>query len=131
MKKILFISISALFVSLSCSKQIEIDKSNLLIGVWKYQGWTESGAIFSRSSEFADNHCYRFNGDGTLTERKNSGWCGTPPITYADYAGAWRILNDSLIYVNVGYWGGTTSYRIDIESVDESVLRVQFIYDRK
>lgn len=128
MKKTILAIISFLFLFSSCSKDdIRIDPDNLLIGVWNYTGSQENTNIFSRNNEFVENHCYRFNADGTLTERKNSGWCGTPPISYADYPGTWTILNDTLIQLNVGYWGGTTRYKLDIEAVDSNSLKTSYV----
>jgi hypothetical protein len=110
----------------SCSKDdSKIDPDNLLLGTWNYSTYLEDAAVFTRSDAFTDNHCYRFKSDGTLTERKNSGWCGTPPVSYADYNGTWTIINDTLINVNVGYWGGNTSYKLDIEKIDESALVIR------
>lgn len=125
MKKIslILIFISSLFYS--CSKdEIKIDPDNLLIGVWNYSDYQNNASIFTRSQEFIDNHCYRFNADGSLIERKNAGWCGTPPISYADYQGSWTILNDTLINIIVGYWGGTMTYKLDIESLNSNSLKV-------
>jgi hypothetical protein len=127
----LFIFFLSLFLY-SCSKdEIKIEPDNLLIGIWNYSDYQDNASIFTRSQEFVDNHCYRFNSDGTLTERKNSGWCGTPPISYADYPGTWNFLNDTLIQINVGYWGGSTSYRLDIESISSKSLKVVTIPDAK
>ena len=126
-KKILPIFFS-LFLLGACSKDdIRIDPDNLLIGVWNYSGFQDNTNIFSRNNEFIDNHCYRFNSDGTLTERKNSGFCGTPPISYADYSGTWTILNDTLIQINVGYWGGTTRYKLDIEVINSNSLEASYV----
>jgi hypothetical protein len=109
----------------SCSKEkIEIDPDNPLIGVWNYSGYTDHAQVFARSKEFSDNPGYQFNADGTLMERKNAGFCGTPPVSYADYQGTWSIINDTLVRIDVGYWGGTTVYNLDIESVDYDFLNV-------
>jgi hypothetical protein len=119
---ILFL-LSSLFFS--CTKeQIKIDPDNLLIGVWVFSEYKDDITIFKRDQEFTDNDCLKFNSDGTLIERKNSGWCGTPPISYANYDGTWSIENDTLIQVKVGYWGGTTSYKLDIESISPTTLKV-------
>lgn len=113
-----------------CSKDdIKIDPDNLLIGVWNFSEYSDNSVVFSRDDKFIDNHCYKFNSDGTLTERKNSGFCGTPPVTYADYSGTWKILNDTLILINVGYWGGTTNYMLDIEHIDNKSLTASFVYE--
>jgi len=125
MKRISVISILAISIFCSCSKnEISIDPDNLLIGVWNYSEYTDNAMVFKRSQEFKDINCYRFNTDGTLTERKNSGWCGTPPVSYADYQGSWTMLNDTLIRINVGYWGGTMTYKLDVEFLDANSLKV-------
>ena len=127
MKNLIIIG-TLLFISIGCSKDnIQVDSDNLLIGVWKYSDFNNNDNIYIRSNEFIENHCYKFNSDGTMTERKNSGWCGTPPITYADYLGKWNIINDTLIQINVGYWGGTTKYKLDIQSVDSNILKVSYV----
>jgi hypothetical protein len=115
--------LSSLFYS--CTKdEIRVDPDNLMIGVWIFSDYQENATIFTRNQVFTDTHCYRFNQDGTLTERKNAGWCGTPPISHADYEGSWTVLNDTLIRVDVGYWGGSMSYKLDIESLSPLSLKV-------
>lgn len=127
MKNLLFV-VTLLFISIGCSKDnIQIDPDSFLLGVWNYSDFNNNDNIYIRSFEFIENHCYEFNSDGTMTERKNSGWCGTPPITYADYQGTWNIINDTLIQINVGYWGGTIKYKLDIQSVDSNVLKVSYV----
>jgi hypothetical protein len=65
----------------SCTKeQIKTDPDNLLIGIRVFYEYKNDVSIFLRDHEFIDNNCLKFNSDGTLIERKNSGWCGTPPI---------------------------------------------------
>lgn len=54
-------------------------------------------------------------------ERKNAGWCGTPPIAYADFNGSWA-KNDSLIDITVDYWGGVANYHWKIISIDNNNL---------
>jgi hypothetical protein len=132
MKKILLFIISLIPVLFSCTKdEIKIDPDNLLTGIWNYSVYQDNSDVFTRSNEFINDHCYQFNADGTLLERKNSGWCGTPPVSYADYAGTWTLLNDTLINVVVGYWGGTTTYMLDVESVTENSLKVIYIPSAK
>jgi len=128
MKKTILAIFSILSLIGACSKDdFKIDPDNLLIGVWNYSGFQDNTTMFSRNIEFIDNHCYRFSSDGTLIERKNSGFCGTPPISYADYSGTWTILNDTLIQINVEYWGGTTSYKLDIEAIDSNSLKASYV----
>lgn len=112
----------------SCGKeQIIIDPDNPLIGNWTYSHYADDALFFERSNGFINDHCYRFKPDGSMTERKNAGWCGTPPISYDDFAGTWTVKNDTLIEVSVGYWGGTDSYTLDINFVDLNILEVKYI----
>jgi hypothetical protein len=125
MKRLFFILILPVLLLFSCNKEeININPDNLLLGVWSYSNYQSDAAVFARSTKFTDNHCYMFNADGSLTERKNSGWCGTPPVTYADYDGTWRIINDTLIHIRVGYWGGSMTYGLDIERIDSDSLKI-------
>lgn len=126
--KNLILLCTLIFISVGCSKDsIQIDPHNLLIGIWNYSGSNDNINIYKRSSEFTNNQCYKFNGDGTMTERKISGWCGTPPVSYADYPGTWTIINDTLIQINDGYWGGTTSYKLNILTKSLNTLKVSYI----
>lgn len=116
----------------SCNKdEIKIDSSNLLLGTWNVSGYEDNTTIYNRSNAFIDEPGFEFKNDGTLIERKNSGWCGTPPISYANYSGTWSVINDTLIQVEVGYWGGTSSYYLDIESVDSKYLKFTLLFDEK
>ena len=111
---------------LSCTKEeIKIDPDNLLIGTWDYTGYHNNMSIYTRSLDFSDNHCYRFNSDGTLVERNISGWCATPPVSYDNYDGTWTILNDTLIQIHVEYWGGMRDYKMGINSVDRDSLKIE------
>ncbi len=117
------------FLSVSCSKdEIKIDPDNLLLGTWNYSEYQNDASVFIRSSEFANNPGYKFSSDGTLVERKNTGWCGTPPVSYGDYTGTWSVLNDTLIEINTTYWGGEITYKLDIQSVNSNTLKVVTIY---
>ena len=121
------IILTVLFI-VSCNKEeIITDPDNPLLGIWNYSGFQDNMYIYTRNLEFIDAQCYEFKNDGTLIERKNAGWCGTPPITYADYAGTWHLLNDTLIHIKVGYWGGTLFYKLDIESVDSKFLKATLV----
>lgn len=128
MNKLTTAIIFIVLLFISCNKEeIKTDPDNPLLGIWNYSNFQDNMWIYTRNLEFIDNHCYEFKNDGTLIERKNSGWCGTPPITYADYPGTWSLLNDTLVQIEVGYWGGTASYKLDIESVDSKFLKATIV----
>jgi Lipocalin-like domain len=125
MKKILLLNIILCLLPLSCRKdEIKIDKDNLLIGTWNLSRYDVNEKIYSRSRTFSQTYCYQFNADGTLIERSLAGFCATPPVSYSDYQGNWSMINDSLIKVDVAYWGGTTNYTLKIVSVTADSLKV-------
>lgn len=116
------------FALASCAKdEIIIDPDNLLIGNWNYSDYSDDALLFERSTGFIDDHCYKFKPEGTVTERKNSGWCGTPPISYEDFPGTWSVINDTLIDVSVGYWGGTDNYILDFKFLGPNLLELKYI----
>jgi hypothetical protein len=125
MKKsyMIFIFLGALIFS--CTKdEIKIDPNNPLIGIWNYSSQETNTLVFTRSQEFSDNYCYRFNVDGTLIERNISGWCATPPVSYTNYQGNWTMQNDTLINVNVTYYDGKRNYKLAIEEVNANSLKL-------
>jgi hypothetical protein len=126
MKRTVLLMMFLAAAGFACTKeQAEIDPESALAGIWVLSGYEDDIIVFNREEELADNVCYNFIPDGTLIERKNSGWCGTPPISYADYKGSWYAINDTLVRINGSYWGGKMTYNIDIESVSPTRLRIR------
>jgi hypothetical protein len=102
-----------LFLS-GCEKEY----SGLLIGNWidrtvNNEEITMTHANHLRNAEYG----FSFKEGGIFVERKNAGWCGTPPVTYEDFEGTWN-QTDSLIVITVGYWGGQMEYRWIIQSIN-------------
>ena len=125
MKKVQILLVILVALMVSCSKDdIKVDPDNLILGVWNYSSYQDNTMIFTRNIKFTDNQAYKFIDDGTVIERQNAGFCGTPPITYTDNTGTWTIINDNLIRIKVPYWGGTLNYRLEIVSLDETTLKV-------
>jgi hypothetical protein len=132
MKRIFFIALLIFPGLFSCQKnELKIDPEHPLIGLWNLSEYQDNMVVYSRQNEFKDNPGINFHADGTLTVRQNSGWCGTPPVSYANYEGSWSTLNDTLLQVSAGYWGGTLNYRVDVESVTADSLKVIMIYENK
>lgn len=74
---------------------------------------------------------YIFHDDGCLIVRKNAGWCGTPPITYANYEGNWNYVHDTKVFISADYWGtpeggGRHEYHLNILELTEEKLVVQW-----
>lgn len=122
---VLILSVSIL---LSCDKTEDfVDPSDQnLYGFWvnptsdnENNVWT-----YEKSTELPKNNWgLNFKADKTVVERKNSGWCGTPPIAYGDFPGKWN-LTDSIISFSVGYWGGTVDRQWKIISISNKYLKI-------
>ena len=130
MKRFFIIAVLLIPALLSCQEdELTVDPGHPLIGLWNLTEYCGDAVIYVRQQEFTDNQGYDLHADGTLTVRQNSGFCGTPPISYADYKGSWNILNDTLLQLSTDYWGGTLNYEMDIESLTADSLKVIMIYE--
>jgi hypothetical protein len=99
---------------------------DLLVGHWSDQEYSDTIEIFTRKANLPENE-YGFSiyPDGKILERKNAGWCGTPPISYGDFNGTWTRENDSVVAVEVDYWGGKMKYKMEILKLNETKLEVR------
>jgi hypothetical protein len=101
-----------------------------IVGTWVHQTDQDTVTIMQRASGLDSNkYGFIFNSDGTFVERKNSGWCGTPPINYANFSGQWKQVSRNEISINVGYWGGQTSYCLRVLSLNDTDLRMVITYN--
>lgn len=127
--------LAILFLTLvlhSCEKNEELsaDPNNLLVGHWLATDFSEEHTTFRRAKSLTENdYGITFKSNGTLVERKNAGWCGTPPISYADFEGNWS-QNDSNLSLNVSFWGGMAQLTWEIESVDATTLIVKRVEEK-
>jgi len=117
----------------SCSQPTDSDandhKPGNLYGTWVFARYEENDTVLRKSAELDDDkYGLIIRRKGKLTERKNSGPCGTPPIIYANYEGEWKRLSDSLLEIAVGYWGGIISYRMEIVSLSHDELKILYHY---
>jgi hypothetical protein len=118
---------------LSCEKEdpeAELLGENAeVVGTWVEEEYQEDLLWLKRSTELdPSRYGFTIREDGEFIERKNAGWCGTPPITYADFEGSWEALSDSLLDITVGYWGGIMTYQIRIVSLDQEMLAIRYLY---
>jgi len=124
-----FISLVLLIFSLvnGCTTSTSLDNSSELTGTWVLQDESDGTSILKRAKKL-DNDKYGFiiKGNGTFLERKNSGWCGTPPISYANFEGTWIQESDSVLKIETGFWGGVTKYQIEIVSLFKNVLTIKY-----
>jgi hypothetical protein len=119
----------------ACEKEEEKftlkSSEDLLVGHWSDQQYRDTIEIFTRKVNLPeDEFGFSLYPDGSILERKNSGWCGTPPISYGDFNGTWSRENDSVVAVEVDYWGGKMKYKMEIRKLSETKLEVlKFDYE--
>jgi len=107
----------------SNNKPLIINVPNLT-GSWINPSNIDSSMLFEKSSKLKKNeYGFTFNEKGTFLERKNAGWCATPPVSYADFNGSW-ILKDSIIEINVDYWGGKATYQWKVVLLENNWLKI-------
>jgi hypothetical protein len=127
MKIKIFILICIIPGYLSCQKDngFDLTKSHeKLIGYWVNPSYPDSFLILSKYSRLKENeYGIAFMSDGSLVERKNAGWCGTPPISYGDFNGTWN-MKDSIVNINVDYWGGKANYTWKIVFLSDTELKI-------
>jgi hypothetical protein len=113
----------------SCSKNEDDKPAGIdgLSGNWVNIQYQDSIIMLERSAALNENaYGFTFQDDGTFVERKNAGWCGTPPIVFADFDGTWSN-KDSLVDISVGYWGGTALYEWKILSITDKKIKILVI----
>jgi hypothetical protein len=107
------------------SKTGETLDSSAITGAWGNTIYNDSLVTLSKLKALPDDdYGILFLQDGKLTENKNAGWCGTPPISYAEFSGLWDLSADSVLTVETSYWGGKIWMEWKLLSVDPG----QFTY---
>jgi len=113
-------------VVFSCSEsyQLEAESEFDITGFWVNQSINDTIYAYDKSSHLKEGqYCFGFQENEEFVERKNAGWCGTPPISYADFEGTWS-LTDSIVDISVAFWGGTASYKWKIISLNHQQLQL-------
>jgi hypothetical protein len=124
----LFLVLSA-FAWISCEESNDpvIDESDLLLGYWINPVWVDTIVQYERGAELKeDAYSIGFKKDHSYVERKSEGWCATPPVTLKNFQGTWA-KHDSLIDINVPYWGGMAHYQWKVISLDNSSLTIAWV----
>lgn len=117
-----------IMVNIGCdndNESIVIDESDMLIGYWINPVYSDSGTTFERAKRFK-NDAY---GVAFLTENisleRSSGWCGTPPLIFADFQGTWK-RNDSIITITIDNgMAGQMDNHWEIKTLNEKRLTVE------
>ena len=120
---------SLLFVGFlsGCSKKY--DPENPIQGTWVLdKGETVGDDViynFHRASQFdKDKSGYAFKANGLLVSRQNTGWCGTPPVSYVETQGAWSKTGDKIMLDGI-YWGGKFKLEFEINQLNRNQLEVK------
>ncbi len=115
----------------SCSKKDSDGGigNNLIYGVWINAEPYNDMYKAVRASKFIENYNgFEIKSNGDFIERANSGWCGTPPISYSNYNGYWTEPKDSEYQIDVEYWGGRQVYTLVVIEVSESAIFYKLVY---
>ena len=62
--------------------------------------------------------------NGKLVKRQNSGGCGTPPISYANYEGTWAMTGNSTLTVKYEFFDGTIDEDWKILETNKTRLKI-------
>lgn len=125
----LFIGLIALAL-VSCSKrdQLVVDPDNPLIGTWVMADGASAAVTYKRASRLKDDgYGLVFHADGKLVKREIAGWCATPPVSYANNEGKWRLIDGNISTTMHYLWlpeEVTQSWKI--VSVDAGTLVVEY-----
>ena len=121
----MIVCLFAVFLVSGCGElMVEAVNVHPLVGTWIQRDVENEVMIMERTFHLDTNkYGFIFYVQGTFLERKNAGWCGTPPIVYTNFTGQWKSETNDLLTIDVDYWGGREEYTMEIISVTTSELR--------
>lgn len=123
----------------SCETTNEFDE-DFILSYWMIEQDSEVGEsvldsvlLFNRVSALDFNsYGFAFLKEGHFIERKNIGWCGTPPISYGNFQGEWTMKGNKINLVS-DYWGTKViGERIhqewELVSISENQMTIKRLY---
>ena len=116
-------------LSVTAFKKIEKKRSKdpVLLGVWINAQMHDDLIVYKRAIEFAEDKAgFKLLPKGRLIKRQNSGWCGTPPISYANKEGRWKLEKGRLV-LTAPFWGGTNETTYQIIAVTEEEIQLKWL----
>lgn len=119
-----------IMLSFSISNTAQTSKINKgkITGVWLFADYlyAEQHMVYKRFKALGkDSSGFQFLPAGLLTSRRNSGFCGTPPIQYRNYGGSWKFTSDSTITIRYKFWGGVSEEDWKIIELSQTTLIVK------
>lgn len=105
------------------------NNSDDILGYWVVEKWDSDGTVTYRKVRIipADSPGLEFIAGGELQDKKNSGWCGTPPISYGFFKGNWEISEKNILSLKSRYWGGSESSRFKIIELTKKEMVLELI----
>ncbi|UJR38667.1 hypothetical protein I4U23_031333 [Adineta vaga] len=101
-----------------------MDKALPILGIWIP---SDDGDYYIRSTQFISNKPgYQFKPDGQFIQRQNVGWCGTPPITYGNYEGRWKVFDKTTLTVNGSNWRENYTKNLKYQFLTDDDNKVKF-----
>lgn len=122
--KFTFIAVLLSIVLVACQKSEIVPESGQseLYGSWTNPQYSDSIVTYTRIGSLIENQYGMLFSEGNkFTNRDNSGFCGTPPISTTDYEGTWTI-NNSVIEITVPFWGGVSHKTWKVISLENEKL---------
>jgi hypothetical protein len=121
LKNILSVFLLLLFFSCENNEPI-INADNLLLGAWTEPSYDSETTTYKRGNSLPDDNAgISFSENGDFIER-SSGWCGTPPLIYADYNGRFEI-DETLIKITTSSYPNSYQWRIISLTENELVVK--------
>lgn len=125
---ILFLFCLLLLTSFRVEKS-RLDWEHKLIGSWVYHS-EEVNLLHRKKIDHLEESMggIQFLQNGKLLVRQNAGWCGTPPISYSNFDGTWKVNADSTLDLTYSFWGGKVVEQWKIEALSDSVLSYRQVH---
>lgn len=108
---ILILLVLSAFASCTKNEEIPINENNLLLGNWAEPKYENGIFTFNRvSSLLKDKGGVSFKENNVFIQR-TSGWCGTPPLTFFDVKGNFKVVQN-VIEVKSKSFLGNFNWRV-------------------
>lgn len=132
MKRLSLLALLLVFLSsISCTK--DGNMSSPLYGVWEYVTFDIETEVttFKKVNDLPENNgAIAFGQNGYFVQRANAGFCGTPPITYANYQGMWTTSSNATLDIEVESWCKTNrQQKMEIVDLSAEILEIIIRFD--
>jgi hypothetical protein len=134
MKKILLITLLSIFTLTGCQEDVPvtIPIDGTLVGCWikpQYLDEINGHTVISYQKDKAldAEYGFQFLDNGTLIERANAGFCGTPPVSYDNFDGTYQLVDKQTITIDVAFWGGRNKQTWHIIALTNTTLTIEIV----